>query len=92
MGGTHTTMDLGQSVKDQDRFDLLFDIVRQKAAADLSLSVDRGMAPLSIAWGGSRGEVYSIVNDLDAFRSLPVSVMVERVMTRIRAWKEDRGR
>ncbi len=85
-------MDLDQSVKDQDRFDLLFDIVRKKAAADLSLSVDRGMAPLSIAWGGPVGEVYSIVNDLDAFRSLPVSVMVERAMTRIRAWKEDRGR
>ncbi len=80
-------MDLDESVADQDRFDLLFDIVRKKAAAELSLSVDRGMAPLSIAWGGSLGEVYSLVNDLDAFRSLPVSVMVERVMTRIRAWK-----
>ncbi len=80
-------MDLDQLAEDQDKFDVLFDTVRQKAAADLSLSVDRGMAPLSIAWGGPLGEVYSIVNDLDAFRSLPVSVMVERVMTRIRAWK-----
>ena len=85
-------MDLDQAVKDLDRFDVLFDTVRQKAAADLSLSVDRGITPLSIAWGGPLGEVYSIENDLDAFRSLPASVMVERVMTRIRAWKEDRGR
>ncbi len=80
-------MDLDQSVKDQERFDLLFDIVQQKAAAELSLSVGRGMAPLSIAWGSSVGETCSIVNDLDAFRSLPVSVMAERVMKRIRAWK-----
>ena len=82
-------MDLDQLVEDQDKFDVLFDTVRQKAAADLSLSVDRGMAPLSIAWGGRGGEVYSIVNDLDAFRTLPTSAMVERVMARIRAWKED---
>ncbi len=85
-------MDLDQSVKDQDRFDLLFDIVQQKVAAELSLSVGRGMAPLSIAWGGRGGEVYSIVNDLDAFRTLPTSAMVERVMARIRAWKEDLDR
>ena len=85
-------MDLDQSIEDQDRFDVLFDTVRQRAAADLSLSVDRGMAPLSIVWGGPIGEAYSILNDLDAFRSLPVSVIVERVMTRIRVWKEDRGR
>ncbi len=80
-------MDLDQTAKDLARFDLLFDIVQKKAAAELSLSVDRGMAPLSIAWGSSVVETCSIVNDLDAFRSLPVSVMVERVMTRIRAWK-----
>ncbi len=80
-------MDLDQAAKDQARFDLLFDIVQKTAAAELSLSVGRGMAPLSIEWGGPVGGVYSIVNDLDAFRSLPVSVMAERVMTRIRAWK-----
>ncbi len=80
-------MDLDQSGADQERFDLLLDIVQQQAAAELGLSVGRGMAPLSIAWGGSVGETCSIVNDLDAFRSLPVSVMAERVMTRIRAWK-----
>ena len=78
-----------RALEDQDRFDVLIDVVRKAAADDLSLQVDRGMAPLSIAWGGRGGEVYSIVNDLDAFRTLPVSVMVERVMKRIRAWKED---
>ena len=75
--------------EDHDRFDVLIEVVRQKAEADLSLTVDRGMAPLSIAWGGRDGEVYSIANDLDVFRTLPASAMVERVMARIRAWKED---
>ena len=81
-----------RALEDQDRFDVLIDVVRKAAADDLSLQVDRGMAPLSITWGGRGGEVYSIVNDLDAFRTLPVSVMVERVMARIRAWKEDLDR
>ena len=81
-----------RALEDQDRFDVLIDVVRKAAADELSLQVDRGMAPLSIAWGGRGDEVYSIVNDLDAFRTLPVSVMVERVMARIRAWKEDPGR
>ena len=80
-------MDLDQAAKDQARFDLLFDIVQKTAAAEMSLSVGRGTVPLSIAWGGSVGETCSLVNDLDAFRSLPVSVMAERVMKRIRAWK-----
>ena len=80
-------MDLDQ--EDHNRFDVLIKVVRQKAEVDLSLTVDRGIAPLSIAWGGRDGEVYSIANDLDAFRSLPVSAMVQRVMARIRAWKED---
>ena len=79
-------------LEDQDRFDVLIDVVRKAAADELSLQVDRGMAPLSIAWGGRGGEVYSIVNDLDAFRTLPTSAMVERVMARIRAWKEDPDR
>ncbi len=79
-------------LEDQDRFDVLIDVVRKAAADDLSLQVDRGMAPLSIAWGGRGGEVYSIVNDLDAFRTLPTSAMVERVMARIRAWQEDPDR
>ncbi len=83
-------MNLNQ--EDHDRFDLLIEAVRQKAGADLGLSVDRSMAPLSMAWGGPDGEVYSIVNDLDAFRTLPTSAMVERVMARIRAWKEDLDR
>ena len=81
-----------RALEDQDRFDVLIDVVRKAAADDLSLQVDRGMAPLSIAWGGRGGEVYSIVNDLDAFRTLPTSAMVERVMARIRAWKEDLDR
>ena len=75
------------ALEDQDRFDVLIDVVRKAAADELSLQVDRGMAPLSIAWGGRGGEVYSIVNDLDAFQTLPTSAMVERVMARIRAWK-----
>ncbi len=79
-------------LEDQDRFDVLIDVVRKAAADELSLQVDRGMAPLSIAWGGRDGEVYSIVNDLDAFRTLPTSAMVERVMARIRAWKENLDR
>ena len=81
-----------RALEDHDRFDALIDAVRKAAADDLSLPVDRGMAPLSIAWGGRDGEVYSIVNDLDAFRTLPTSAMVERVMARIRAWKEDLDR
>ena len=81
-----------RALEDHDRFDALIDAVRKAAADDLSLPVDRGMAPLSIAWGGRDGEVYSIVNDLDAFRTLPTSAMVERVMARIRAWKEDPDR
>ena len=81
-----------RALEDQDRFDVLIDVVRKAAADELSLQVDRGMAPLSIAGGGRDGEVYSIVNDLDAFRTLPTSAMVERVMARIRAWKEDLDR
>ncbi len=81
-----------RALEDHDRFDVLIDVVRKAAADDLSLQVDRGMAPLSIAWGGRGGEVYSIVNDLDAFRTLPTGAMVERVMARIRAWKEDLDR
>ena len=81
-----------RALEDHDRFDVLIDAVRKAAADDLSLQLDRGVAPLSIAWGGRGGEVYSIVNDLDAFRTLPTSAMVERVMARIRAWKEDLDR
>ncbi len=81
-----------RALEDHDRFDALIDAVRKAAADDLSLPVDRGMAPLSIAWGGRDGEVYSIVNDLDAFRTLPTSAMVERVMSRIRASREDPDR
>ena len=83
-------MDISQ--EDRDRFEALLTAVTEKAAKELSLgSVRRGVAPLSIAWG-SRDDVYSILIDLDAFRMLPAIAMVERVMRRIRTWKEVPGR
>ena len=81
-------MDISQ--EDRDRFELLLTAVADKALEKLGLgSVRRGGAPLSIAWGSLHDEVYSVVNDLDAFRALSTDKMVERVIMRIRAWKDD---